>query len=86
MPMLIYIGALLGLLYYYGITQCFAQKVGWLMRISTGTTAVESTSVAANIFLNMVTFIMISLIQAVNTRNYENILYVYQRPNLLSLT
>lgn len=52
MPMLIYVGAVMSILYYYGLTQRVAGKVGWLMQLTLGTTAVETLSVSANIFLN----------------------------------
>ena len=50
--MLIYVGAVMGILYYLGITQVVASKLGWLVQITMGTTAIESLSVAGNIFLN----------------------------------
>ena len=52
MPLLIYIGAVMSILYYMGLTQVLAQKVGWFMQVTMGTTAIESLGVAANIFLN----------------------------------
>lgn len=52
MPMLIYVGAVMSILYYFGLTQRVAGKVGWLMQLTLGTTAVETLSVSANIFLN----------------------------------
>ena len=55
MPMLIYVGAVMGILYYLGITQVVASKLGWLVQVTMGTTAIESLSVAGNIFLNGVT-------------------------------
>ena len=50
--MLIFFGAVMSILYFMGITQVIAAKIGWLMSISMGTTAIESLSVAANIFLS----------------------------------
>ncbi|CAD5122328.1 unnamed protein product [Dimorphilus gyrociliatus] len=52
MPMLIYVGAVMSILYYYGLTQRAAGQVGWVMQLTLGTTAVETLSVSANIFLN----------------------------------
>lgn len=52
MPLLVYVGAVMGILYYMGIIQVVAAKVAWLMQVTTGTTAIETMGVAANIFLN----------------------------------
>ena len=52
--MLIFFGTVMAVLYHIGVTQFFSVKLGWLMRITTGTTAIESTSVASNIFLSLV--------------------------------
>lgn len=52
MPLLIYLGAVMAILYYYGITQWAACKLGWLMQITLGTTAIETLNTAANIFLD----------------------------------
>jgi len=39
------------ILYYYGIMQWVVKKIGWLLQVTVGTTAAESTNAAANIFL-----------------------------------
>jgi len=52
MPMLIYIGSVMSILYYLGITQTVAGKMGWFVQATMQTTAIESLAVAANIFLN----------------------------------
>ena len=52
MPMLIYVGAVMSILYYLGVTQVVASKIGWVVQKTMGTTAIESLGVAANIFLN----------------------------------
>jgi len=52
MPMLIYIGAVMSILYYLGVTQVIAGKAGWFMQIFLETTAIETLAVASNIFLN----------------------------------
>lgn len=52
MPLLIYIGMIMGILYYYGVTQIVAAKLGWFFMVTMGTTAIETLGVAANIFLN----------------------------------
>jgi pyrimidine nucleoside transport protein len=52
MPLLIYVGAVMSILYYYGLTQLLAMKIAWLMQKTMHTTAIETLSVASNIFLN----------------------------------
>lgn len=52
MPMLIYIGAVMSILYHLGITQVVAAKMGWFVQVTMRTTAIESLGVASNIFLN----------------------------------
>lgn len=52
LPMIIYLGAVMSILYFLGVTQVVAGKLGWLMQKTMGTTAVETLSVSANIFLN----------------------------------
>jgi pyrimidine nucleoside transport protein len=52
MPLLIYVGSVMAILYYLGITQVIVVKLGWLMQVTMGTTAIESLNTTANIFLN----------------------------------
>lgn len=52
--MVIYIGSILGIMYYLGITQWFCSKMGFLMSLTLKTTGIESVSLAANIFLSVV--------------------------------
>ena len=54
LPLVIYIGAVLGLLYYLGITQFILTKFGWLMSKTFQTTGVESVSLVANLFFSVV--------------------------------
>jgi len=42
----------MSILYYLGITQTVAAKMGWFVQVTMKTTAIESLAVAANIFLN----------------------------------
>ena len=63
--MLIYIGAVMSILYYMGITQMVAEKIGWFVEVTMGTTAIESLNVGANIFLNGVSW-------KVNWRSYQS--------------
>ena len=50
--MLIYVGAVMSIMYYLGFTQSIASKIGWVMQATMGSTAIESLSVGAGIFLN----------------------------------
>ncbi|CAH1792806.1 unnamed protein product [Owenia fusiformis] len=59
MPMLIFFATVLAILHYFGIIQIIVGKMGWFMSFTLGTTAVESISVAANIFLNGLDSIML---------------------------
>ena len=52
LSLLIYIGAVLSILYYFGVTQLVASKLAWAMSAVMGTTAIETLAVAANIMLN----------------------------------
>ena len=52
MAVLVYMGGVLSILYYYGLTQKVAAKTAWLMQVTLGTTAIETLGVASNIFLN----------------------------------
>lgn len=52
MSLLIWIGSVMAVLYYVGFTQILAEKMAWLMLVTMKTTAIETLSVAANIFLN----------------------------------
>ncbi|TMS35220.1 hypothetical protein L596_002669 [Steinernema carpocapsae] len=47
----IYFGAIVALLYYYGIMQVVLKKMAWFMQITLGTTATESLNACACIFL-----------------------------------
>uniref|UniRef100_A0A1I7ZQT4 Sodium/nucleoside cotransporter n=1 Tax=Steinernema glaseri TaxID=37863 RepID=A0A1I7ZQT4_9BILA len=47
----VYFGAVVALLYYYGIMQVVLKKMAWFMQITLGTTATESLNACACIFL-----------------------------------
>ena len=61
MAVIIYMGAVLSMLYYCGVTQVCAGKTAWLMQRTMGTTAIETLGVASNIFLNGVPVFLIPL-------------------------
>ena len=52
LSLLIWIGSVMAVLYYVGLTQKLAEKMAWLMLVTMKSTAIETLSVAANIFLN----------------------------------
>ena len=52
MSTLVYIGSILAILYYYGVTQTASAKMAWLMQRSVDTTGVESLAVTSNVVLN----------------------------------
>lgn len=51
LPVIIFFSFMIQILYYYGVIQIIVLKLGWLLQISVGTTAIESLNAAANIFL-----------------------------------
>ncbi len=51
LPTIIFFSALMSLLYYYGVMQWIIAGLAWLMRRTLGTSAAETLSVAANIFV-----------------------------------
>jgi CNT family concentrative nucleoside transporter len=53
LPQIIYMSALISVLYYLRIMQNFAHLLGWIFRRVVGTSAVESLSAATTIFLGM---------------------------------
>merc|ERR1712106_383319 len=46
---------LVSVLFYWGVLQWFVVKIGWLLQVTVGTTAVESLNASANIFLGQAT-------------------------------
>ena len=50
--MIIYLGSVLSILYYLGVTEMIVKKAAWFFQVTLGTTAVESLNAASNIFLN----------------------------------
>ncbi|KAG1665134.1 Solute carrier family 28 member 3 [Nymphon striatum] len=51
LPVIIFFSFSTSILYHYGIMQVVVKKIGWLLSISVGTTAVESLNAAGNIFV-----------------------------------
>lgn len=53
LPIIIYFGCVMSILYYLGLVQWIVQKIAWFLQITMGTTATETLSVAGNIFVGM---------------------------------
>ncbi|CAH1777708.1 unnamed protein product [Owenia fusiformis] len=53
LPVIIYFSAVAAVLYYWGVIQWIIGKMAFIMQFTMGTTAVESFSCAANIFISM---------------------------------
>ncbi|PAV58894.1 hypothetical protein WR25_08883 [Diploscapter pachys] len=53
LQVLIYFGAIVAVLYYWGVMQMVLKKVAWFMRFTLGTTATESLAACANTLLGM---------------------------------
>ncbi|XP_054988470.1 sodium/nucleoside cotransporter 2 isoform X2 [Sorex araneus] len=53
LPIIIFFGCVMSILYYLGLVQWVIQKVAWFLQITMGTTATETLAVAGNIFVGM---------------------------------
>jgi len=53
LPIVIYIGAVTGLLYWMGAVQAAVRKVGYFMSLTLGTTGVESVNIVLSIFFSV---------------------------------
>lgn len=53
LPIIIFFGCVMSILYYLGLVQWVIQKVAWFLQITMGTTAAETLAVAGNIFVGM---------------------------------
>ncbi|KAG8505251.1 Sodium/nucleoside cotransporter 2, partial [Galemys pyrenaicus] len=53
LPIIIFFGCVMSILYYLGLVQWVIQKVAWFLQITLGTTATETLAVAGNIFVGM---------------------------------
>jgi len=54
LPVIIFLSSVVSVLFYLGVMQYVITKLAWLMHVTMATTAAESLSAAANIFLGMV--------------------------------
>ncbi|KAL2790475.1 sodium/nucleoside cotransporter 2 [Daubentonia madagascariensis] len=53
LPVILFFGCVMSILYYLGLMQWVVQKVAWFLQITMGTTATETLAVAGNIFVGM---------------------------------
>lgn len=53
LPIIIFFGCVMSILYYLGVVQWVIQKIAWFLQITMGTTAAETLAVAGNIFVGM---------------------------------
>jgi len=54
LPVVIFFGSVVSVLFYWGVVQYVIRKVSWVMQVTMATTAAESLNAAANIFLGQV--------------------------------
>uniref|UniRef100_A0A8C0WX32 Sodium/nucleoside cotransporter n=1 Tax=Castor canadensis TaxID=51338 RepID=A0A8C0WX32_CASCN len=53
LPIILFFGCVMSILYYLGLVQWVIQKITWVLQITMGTTATETLAVAGNIFVGM---------------------------------
>ncbi|XP_005376795.1 PREDICTED: sodium/nucleoside cotransporter 2 [Chinchilla lanigera] len=53
LPIIIFFGSVMSILYYLGLVQWVVQKIAWFLQITMGTTATETLAVTGNIFVGM---------------------------------
>ncbi|KAM5235527.1 sodium/nucleoside cotransporter 2 [Ctenodactylus gundi] len=53
LPIIIFFGSVMSILYYLGLVQWVVQKIAWFLQVTMGTTATETLAVAGNIFVGM---------------------------------
>ncbi|XP_039744176.1 sodium/nucleoside cotransporter 2 [Pteropus medius] len=53
LPIILFFGCVMSILYYLGLVQWVVQKIAWFLQITMGTTATETLAVAGNIFVGM---------------------------------
>jgi len=51
LPVVIFVGSVVSVLFYWGVMQQVISKLAWLMQLTMATTAAESFTAAANIFI-----------------------------------
>uniref|UniRef100_A0A914VF93 Concentrative nucleoside transporter N-terminal domain-containing protein n=1 Tax=Plectus sambesii TaxID=2011161 RepID=A0A914VF93_9BILA len=58
LQVVVYFGAIVAVLYYYGLMQWVLKKLAWFMQLTLGTTATESLNAVACIFLGQVSLML----------------------------
>ncbi|XP_014440592.1 sodium/nucleoside cotransporter 2 isoform X3 [Tupaia chinensis] len=53
LPIILFFGCVMSILYYLGLVQWVIQKIAWFLQVTMGTTATETLAVAGNIFVGM---------------------------------
>ncbi|XP_023579834.1 sodium/nucleoside cotransporter 2 [Octodon degus] len=53
LPIVIFFGSVMSILYYLGLVQWVIQKISWFLQVTMGTTATETLAVVGNIFVGM---------------------------------
>ncbi|XP_001502706.1 sodium/nucleoside cotransporter 2 [Equus caballus] len=53
LPIILFFGCMMSILYYLGFVQWIVQKVAWFLQVTMGTTPTETLAVAGNIFVGM---------------------------------
>ncbi|XP_069909374.1 sodium/nucleoside cotransporter 2 isoform X1 [Oryctolagus cuniculus] len=53
LPIIIFFGCVMSILYYLGLVQWVVQKIAWFLQVTMRTTATETLAVAGNIFVGM---------------------------------
>ncbi|CAH1781923.1 unnamed protein product [Owenia fusiformis] len=54
LPQAVFFSSIIGILFHFGVIQQIILKLGWLMEVTLGTTAIESVSATANILVSSV--------------------------------
>ncbi|XP_046509876.1 sodium/nucleoside cotransporter 2 [Equus quagga] len=53
LPIILFFGCMMSILYYLGLVQWIVQKIAWFLQVTMGTTPTETLAVAGNIFVGM---------------------------------
>uniref|UniRef100_G3TI96 Sodium/nucleoside cotransporter n=1 Tax=Loxodonta africana TaxID=9785 RepID=G3TI96_LOXAF len=53
LPIILFFGRVMSVLYYLGLMQVVVQKMAWCLQVTMGTTATETLAVAGNVFMGM---------------------------------
>jgi len=62
-PVVIYVSSVVSVLFYWGVMQYVIRKMAWVMQFTMATTAAESLSAVANIFIGTVRMLFVHVAQ-----------------------